>query len=86
MTSMTITGKGQFTINKQLLAHLGVKIGEQVVVTKLPDNSLKITAEKNRKNFFDLIGSLKTDVHLTNEELEAAIQKARLEMSLAGLK
>jgi bifunctional DNA-binding transcriptional regulator/antitoxin component of YhaV-PrlF toxin-antitoxin module len=73
MTAITLTANGQFTISEPLLEHLGIKAGQRVVVTKLPDHSLKLEAEKNKKDFFDLIGSLKTDIRLSDEQLEAAI-------------
>jgi hypothetical protein len=80
MTAMTLTAQGHFTIDGQLLKHLGVKPGDRVRVTKLPDHSLKIEADKNKEDFFGLIGSLKTDIRLTDAELETAIRKAQIEM------
>jgi antitoxin component of MazEF toxin-antitoxin module len=85
MTSMTLTAKSRFTIGKQLVDHLGVKAGEKVVVTKLPNHTLKIEPEKSREDFLDLFGSMNTDIRLTDEELEQAIQLARIARGVRGL-
>ena len=85
MTSMTLPAKGRFTIGKQFLDHLGVKAGEKVVVTKLPNHTLKIEPEKSGEDFLDLFGSMKTDIRLTDEQLEQAIQQARMARGVRGL-
>jgi bifunctional DNA-binding transcriptional regulator/antitoxin component of YhaV-PrlF toxin-antitoxin module len=76
MTTMTLTGKGQFTLNKLLLKHLGIKPGEKVLIRKLSDGSLKIEAERNQIDISSLAGLLRTNVSLSNEELENAIRKS----------
>ncbi|MDR0274050.1 MAG: hypothetical protein LBI48_01675 [Burkholderiaceae bacterium] len=85
MTSMTLPAKGRFTIGKQFMDHLGVKAGEKVLVTKLPNHTLKIEPEQSKEDFFDLFGSMKTDIRLTDEELEKAIRQARIERGTRGL-
>jgi bifunctional DNA-binding transcriptional regulator/antitoxin component of YhaV-PrlF toxin-antitoxin module len=88
MIEMTLTAKGQFTFDKSLLEHLGVKAGEKIAIKKQPDGSLKINASKKHRNIMDLIGSLetKTNVKLTDDELNAAIANAYIEHGMRGLK
>ena len=37
MNTLTVTAKGQITLRKELLKHLGVQPGDKIVVDKLPD-------------------------------------------------
>jgi bifunctional DNA-binding transcriptional regulator/antitoxin component of YhaV-PrlF toxin-antitoxin module len=37
MSTLTVTAKGQVTLRKDLLKHLGVNPGEKITVDKLPD-------------------------------------------------
>jgi hypothetical protein len=76
MQVMMLTAKGQFTFDKQLLQHLGVKSGEKVLVKKLPDGSLKVEAEKHQIDILSLSGSLKGEVRLSDAELQAAIRES----------
>src|ERR1700760_69342 len=42
MSTLTITAKGQVTLRKDLLKHLGVQPGETVTVNKLPDGAIEV--------------------------------------------
>ena len=44
MSTLTITAKGQITLRKDILKHLGVEPGEKVIVDKLPDGRIDIKA------------------------------------------
>jgi AbrB family looped-hinge helix DNA binding protein len=44
MTTLTITAKGQVTLRRDVLEHLGVGPGEQVDVTLLPDGRIEVRA------------------------------------------
>lgn len=44
MTTLTITSKGQVTLRKDVLEHLGVEPGQQVSVDKLPDGRIEVRA------------------------------------------
>lgn len=44
MSTLTVTAKGQVTLRKDLLEHLGVGPGEQIDVTKLPDGRIEVRA------------------------------------------
>ena len=40
MNELTVTAKGQVTLRKELLTHLGVQPGEKIAVHKLPDGGI----------------------------------------------
>lgn len=84
-TAMTLTAKGQFTFNKSLMEHLGIKAGEKIIVKKLPDGSLKVEAAKKQIDILSLAGSLKTNVQLTDDELQQAIQHSYIQRGTKGL-
>lgn len=44
MSTLTVTSKGQVTLRKDLLEHLGVSPGEQIDVEKLPDGRIEVRA------------------------------------------
>ncbi|MCW5219846.1 hypothetical protein D5041_08685 [Verminephrobacter aporrectodeae subsp. tuberculatae] len=79
MTEITLTTKGQFTFNQQLLDHLGVKAGEKVLVKKLPDGSLKIEAEKNQIDILSLSRSMQSDIQATDAELQDSIRQSYIQ-------
>jgi len=83
--TLTLTAKGQFTFNKQLMEHLGVRPGQQVSVQRLPDGGLKINALNKQGDLMSLAGSLKSDVHLTDAELQDAIAEAHVRAGMRGL-
>jgi bifunctional DNA-binding transcriptional regulator/antitoxin component of YhaV-PrlF toxin-antitoxin module len=72
--AMTLTAKGQFTFNKTLMEHLGVRAGEKVLVKKQPDGSLKLESAKKQ-----------IDIHLTDDELQNIIQQAYVQRGQIGL-
>jgi AbrB family looped-hinge helix DNA binding protein len=71
MTTLTVTAKGQVTLRKDLLRHLGVEPGEKVAVDKLPDGRIEVRAARPTGKISDLFGSLKRekDVTLSIEEI-----------------
>lgn len=44
MTTLKVTAKGQVTLRKDLLEHLGVHPGDQISVEKLPDGRIEVRA------------------------------------------
>lgn len=77
MTKLTITAKGQVTLRKDLLHHLGVEQGQQVEVSKLPGGRIEIRAFKPTGTADDFIGLLagKTKKVATIEEINEAAAK-----------
>jgi len=59
MSTLTVTAKGQVTLRKDLLRHLGVHPGEKVVVDKLPDGRVEMKAAKPAGRISDVFGFLK---------------------------
>ena len=59
MSTLTVTAKGQVTLRKDLLEHLGVHPGEKITVDKLPDGRIEVKAARPGGKISDLFGSLK---------------------------
>ena len=59
MSTLTVTAKGQITLRKDLLKHLGVETGGKLAVEKLPDGRIGIRAERPAGNISDVFNSLK---------------------------
>jgi len=60
MRSLTITSKGQVTLRKEVLKHLGVQPGEKVAVALLPDGQIAVSAEKKTGDISAVFGILKS--------------------------
>jgi len=72
-TTMTLTARGQFTFNKTLMEHLGVRAGERVSIQKLPNGRLLLEAEKQQQDILRLSGSL-VSLQMSDEALAGIIQ------------
>jgi len=59
MPTLTVTAKGQVTLRKDLLAHLGIRPGARITVTALADGRLEIRAEGRRGKIGDVFNLLK---------------------------
>lgn len=77
MTTLTITAKGQVTLKKELLRHLGVGPGQRVEVEALPGGQLALKAAPTRGGWGEIFGMLaeETDKVATIEEMNEAIRK-----------
>jgi AbrB family looped-hinge helix DNA binding protein len=60
VSTLTVTAKGQVTLRKDLLEHLGVHPGEKITVDKLPDGRIEVKAARPIGDISDVFGSLKT--------------------------
>ncbi len=58
MTMLTITAKGQVTLKRDLLKHLGVSPGERVEADRLPDGRIVVRAAAQDGRIGDFIGCL----------------------------
>jgi AbrB family looped-hinge helix DNA binding protein len=78
MTTLTVTAKGQVTLRKEVLEHMGVKAGDRIAVTALPHGRVEIQAVRPRGRISDVFGILKRDggATLTVEEINDAIAEA----------
>lgn len=61
MPTLTVTAKGQVTLRKDLLAHLGVHPGEKISVDKLPDGRIEVKAAGPTGTIADVFNLLKRD-------------------------
>lgn len=79
MTTLTITAKGQVTLRKDVLQHLGVEPGQKISVDKLPDGRIEVRAVQQTGNIADAFGILaprnKANVTLTLEDIEQLAQQ-----------
>ncbi len=61
MATLTVTAKGQVTLRKDLLHHLGVHPGEKIDVQKLPDGRIEVKAARPGGRIDDVFNILKRD-------------------------
>lgn len=72
---LTITAKGQVTLRRSVLDHLGVKPGEKVSVSLLPDGRVEIGAAAGGHDLRSARGILRRDRQrpVSLEEMQDAI-------------
>ncbi|WP_437374857.1 AbrB/MazE/SpoVT family DNA-binding domain-containing protein [Inquilinus limosus] len=58
MTLLTVTAKGQVTLRKELLQHLGVAPGDKIAVDLLPDGRAEVRSAKASGTIEDFFGCL----------------------------
>ncbi|MFP3944363.1 MAG: AbrB/MazE/SpoVT family DNA-binding domain-containing protein [Alphaproteobacteria bacterium] len=61
MGELTVTAKGQITLRKDLLKHLGVSPGEKISVDKLPGGRIGVRAAKPAGKISEVFNFLKRD-------------------------
>ena len=59
MSTLTVTAKGQVTLRKDVLEHLGVRPGEKITVDKLPDGRVEVKAAQPAGKISDVFNFLK---------------------------
>lgn len=73
MASLAVTIKGQVTLKRDLLQHLGIEPGERVELEKLPGGELRIRASRPTGTIDDFLhaldGKVKLKKALTLEEM-----------------
>lgn len=71
MTTLVVTMKGQVTLKRDLLHHLGIKAGERLDFDKLPNGELRIRAARPTGSIDGFIGLLagKSNKALSIEEM-----------------
>jgi antitoxin PrlF len=74
MATLTVTARGQVTLRKDILQHLGIQPGQKVSVDKLPGGKIEVKAEERKGSIDDVIGLLagKTKIRLTIEQINEA--------------
>lgn len=79
MTKLSITSKGQVTLRKEVLKHLGLRPGDKVAVDLLPDGRATLSPVRSEQTFRDLSAILKGRTNgrvLSIDELNEAIASA----------
>jgi AbrB family looped-hinge helix DNA binding protein len=78
MTTLTVTERGQITIRKEVLRHLGIKPGDKIELELLPDGKATMKSARRKKTIDDFIDSLagKTQKYVSDEEIKRAIERA----------
>jgi bifunctional DNA-binding transcriptional regulator/antitoxin component of YhaV-PrlF toxin-antitoxin module len=78
VNALTVTAKGQVTLKKELLRHLGVHPGQQIEVTQLPGGELRVRAVRRTGKISDAFGMLKREGQrpISIDEMNEAIEKA----------
>lgn len=79
MTTLTITAKGQVTLRKDLLRHLGIHPGEKIAVEKLPDGRIELRAARPTGRISDVFDFLKREngPSLSIEEMDEIAARSR---------
>lgn len=79
MTTLTITAKGQITLKKELLRHLGLKPGDAIDVEPVPGGKLTVQpAKQGQRTIEASIGGLARPGQkpLTIEEMNDVIARS----------
>ena len=74
MPTLTITARGQVTLRKDVLQHLGVRPGETIELHKLPGGKVALMAARPKGSIDKFIGLLagRTSKVATLEEIKQA--------------
>jgi AbrB family looped-hinge helix DNA binding protein len=78
MTTLTVTERGQITIRKEVLQHLGIKPGDKIDLDLLPGGKATIKAARRTGTIDDFLNLFTGQTHeyVSDEDLKAAIEKA----------
>jgi bifunctional DNA-binding transcriptional regulator/antitoxin component of YhaV-PrlF toxin-antitoxin module len=59
MSTLIVTSKGQITLRKDMLKHLGVRPGEKIILNKLPYGRIEMRSARPTGKVSDVFGLLK---------------------------
>ncbi len=79
MPTLTVTARGQVTMRKEVLKHLGIRPGDKIRLDLLPDGRAELRADRPQGSWRALAGLLadKTnDARLSIEEINEVIAAA----------
>lgn len=76
MTTLTITAKGQVTLKKEVLEHMGVRPGDKIDVKTLPGGRIEVSPAPKGK-ISDLFGFFENEegIHLSIEDMNEIIAR-----------
>lgn len=74
MATLTVTARGQVTFRKEVLQHLGIKLGEKIELDLLPDGRAVLKAARPAGSIKSFVGLLadRTGKVATIEEINDA--------------
>ncbi len=77
MPRLKVTAKGQVTLRKEVLKHLGVEPGDEIEVEVAPGGKVEMHAARPKKSWDEIAGFFKgkTTKVATLEEIQEAIEK-----------
>jgi antitoxin PrlF len=77
MAELKVTAKGQVTLRKDVLKHLGVRPGDKIQLDVLPNGKVELKAVCAKEGWDRLFGLLagKTKKVVTIEEMNDAIER-----------
>ena len=85
---MTLTRNGQFTVNKALMEHIGVKPGDAISVRPMPDGTFSVSARNKKRPLREMRGSfqhiLGKSEPLNLEAIDKAISEGYATAGAAG--
>jgi bifunctional DNA-binding transcriptional regulator/antitoxin component of YhaV-PrlF toxin-antitoxin module len=87
MATLTVTSRGQVTIRKDVLQHLGIEPGGKIHIDLLPDGRAELRADNTKGTVRDLRGFLKgktNGTHLSLDEIDEAIAEAGAQAGKGG--
>jgi bifunctional DNA-binding transcriptional regulator/antitoxin component of YhaV-PrlF toxin-antitoxin module len=76
MSTLTVTAKGQVTLRKDVMRHLGVRPGDKIAADKLPEGRVMVRAERpagDISEVFDLL-KRKSGPRLSIEQMNRIMQ------------
>jgi bifunctional DNA-binding transcriptional regulator/antitoxin component of YhaV-PrlF toxin-antitoxin module len=87
MATLTVTSRGQVTLRKEFLEHIGVKPGDEIALKKTANGKLTLERARPKGSWDDFVGCLKgkTKVRLTIEEINEGIGRGIVESYEDGL-
>lgn len=88
MATLTVTTRGQVTLRKEFLEHIGVKPGDRISLVKTPNGKLTLERSKHEGSWDQFVGCLagKTKVRLTIDEMNEGIAEGAVAAYEEGLK
>jgi antitoxin PrlF len=78
MAALTVTSRGQVTLRKDVLKHLGIKPGDKIELELMPQGQGLLKAAQSKGKIDDLIGLLagKSKKRASLEEIKQATETA----------
>ena len=86
MASLTVTARGQVTLRKDVLQHLGIKPGEKMELQMLPGGQVAVRAQRPQGTIDDVIAMLagRTTKVATLDEIQNATAEGWAAMKITA--